>query len=465
MVINSKEMGKYIKRIRIRNLWSKGDIDWEVDSDVSVLIGANGTGKSTILRLVYEALAKSDLEIDFEVFNNIDKLIIDFHDGSSISIDNGFRKLVGITDEDIRVDKVDTFDVPLFKSKFTVLDTAIDGLREPFIRYQRDLLKKIEQAFLHPDDTEIDKIARESLARKNLFIKIINELFAPTKKKFLEESFDFKVGEQVNPISPYQLSSGEKQVFVILLTTLLQDNQPYILFLDEPEISLHLDWQRALISKILSLNVHVQIIMATHSPSVYFRGWTDKIARIEEISKEGGLDAQEESSKWQSSDSRGFSEWFEKEISTLHLNGNQSKIQDFNREIAKRSVITLAESESLLKYLEEQNVRPNIFTFIYLLGLATSYEESLQLFEASKKAGIKPNALFTVLVNNARNMIQGLSVLNLMDKAEVLPDINIFSILLDKARTLEEVNAVETQRKYYMVAKDEAYRQKLKAKL
>ena len=37
---------------------------------------------------------------------------------------------------------------------------------------------------------------------------------------------------------PYQLSSGEKQILIILLTVLVEDNQPYVLFMDEPEVSL-----------------------------------------------------------------------------------------------------------------------------------------------------------------------------------------------------------------------------------
>ena len=34
-------------------------------------------------------------------------------------------------------------------------------------------------------------------------------------------------------LSPYKLSSGEKQMLVILLTVLVEDRQPYVLFMDE----------------------------------------------------------------------------------------------------------------------------------------------------------------------------------------------------------------------------------------
>ena len=82
---------------------------------------------------------------------------------------------------------------------------------------------------------------------------------------------------------PYQLSSGEKQILAILLTVLVQDNKPYVLFMDEPEVSLHVDWQQQLIDLILGLNPNVQIILTTHSPAVIMNGWMDKVTEVSDI--------------------------------------------------------------------------------------------------------------------------------------------------------------------------------------
>ena len=84
-------------------------------------------------------------------------------------------------------------------------------------------------------------------------------------------------------LTPYQLSSGEKQIIVILLTVLVQDNKPAILFMDEPEISLHIDWQRKLIQYIKELNPNVQIILATHSPGIILEGWADKVFEVSDL--------------------------------------------------------------------------------------------------------------------------------------------------------------------------------------
>ena len=87
-------------------------------------------------------------------------------------------------------------------------------------------------------------------------------------------------------LMPYQLSSGEKQMLVILLTVLIEDGQNYVLFMDEPEVSLHVEWQKRLIDLILELNSNVQIILTTHSPAVIMNGWLDNVTEVSEITED-----------------------------------------------------------------------------------------------------------------------------------------------------------------------------------
>ena len=84
-------------------------------------------------------------------------------------------------------------------------------------------------------------------------------------------------------ITPTQLSSGEKQMLCILLTVLVEDMQPYVLLMDEPEVSLHIDWQESLIEMILDLNPNVQLILTTHSPAVIMKGWMENVTNVEDI--------------------------------------------------------------------------------------------------------------------------------------------------------------------------------------
>ena len=82
---------------------------------------------------------------------------------------------------------------------------------------------------------------------------------------------------------PYQLSSGEKQILAILLTVLVEDQEHYVLFMDEPEVSLHIEWQKKLIDMVLELNPNVQLILTTHSPAMIMNGWIDRVTEVSDI--------------------------------------------------------------------------------------------------------------------------------------------------------------------------------------
>jgi chemotaxis signal transduction protein len=97
------------------------------------------------------------------------------------------------------------------------------------------------------------------------------------------ESYGLLIDQIGEVLQPYQLSAGEKQMLAILLTVLVEDNQSYVLFMDEPEISLHFEWQKQLISLVLKLNPNIQIIMTTHSPAVVMDGWTDRVTEVNDI--------------------------------------------------------------------------------------------------------------------------------------------------------------------------------------
>ena len=72
-------------------------------------------------------------------------------------------------------------------------------------------------------------------------------------------------------------------MLAILLTVLVEDNQHYVLFMDEPEVSLHIEWQKRLIDLCVELNPNVQIILTTHSPAVVMNGWMDAVTEVTDI--------------------------------------------------------------------------------------------------------------------------------------------------------------------------------------
>lgn len=74
-------------------------------------------------------------------------------------------------------------------------------------------------------------------------------------------------GDTVQTISSSLLSAGEKQMLSFLAYNAFY--QDTIFIIDEPELSLHVDWQRILFPTLLRQNSSNQFIVATHSPFIY----------------------------------------------------------------------------------------------------------------------------------------------------------------------------------------------------
>ena len=80
------------------------------------------------------------------------------------------------------------------------------------------------------------------------------------------------------------LSSGEKQLLIILGQSLLEEENVNIYIADEPELSLHVEWQEKLVSSLKSINPNSQIIFATHSPDIVGQ-FTESVIKVEEAIK------------------------------------------------------------------------------------------------------------------------------------------------------------------------------------
>lgn len=116
---------------------------------------------------------------------------------------------------------------------------------------------------------ELKKEKDKILSPINLYLEKLN-LFMEEKEYSITEDGELKINLRKNnkEIRLEELSSGEKQIIILLTETLLQKNKANVFIADEPEISLHIAWQRILVDAILELNSEAQIIFATHSPDI-----------------------------------------------------------------------------------------------------------------------------------------------------------------------------------------------------
>ena len=81
------------------------------------------------------------------------------------------------------------------------------------------------------------------------------------------------VGKAKDAISSDKLSSGEKQMLSFLCYNVFSKDTA--IFIDEPELSLHLDWQRLFLPTLLDQSTGNQFFIATHSPFI-FSGYQHK---------------------------------------------------------------------------------------------------------------------------------------------------------------------------------------------
>ena len=164
----------------------------------------------------------------------------------------------------------------------TELDWQLFQLQRKYLDYQVNVGNRMIEV-LQKGGPDAAATAQQLSSAKVLFQDMMDKLFADTGKTIIRTQNEIRFSQLGETLVPYQLSSGEKQILAILLTVLIQDHQPYVLFMDEPEVSLHIDWQEQLIDLILQLNPNVQLILTTHSPAVIMNGWMEHVTEVSDI--------------------------------------------------------------------------------------------------------------------------------------------------------------------------------------
>ena len=269
----------YIQQIEIDSLWSgKKHVLWNLDPKVNILSGINGVGKSTIINKVVKGLASGG-EFPSHMIKGV-RLKVYPEDAKWIrydmirSLDSNVSQVFSDGNTAIRQA------LSAFGEKAgSLLDFQLYHLQRKYLDYQVNIGNRIIAELQQGHMDAAQKLSMQ----KARFQDIVDELFAETGKKIIRTENEIRFMQIGETLAPYQLSSGEKQLLVILLTVLVEDQQPYVLFMDEPEVSLHIEWQKRLIELILELNPHVQIILTTHSPAVIMNGWLDSVTEVDDI--------------------------------------------------------------------------------------------------------------------------------------------------------------------------------------
>ena len=270
----------YIKRIEIDSLWSgKKHIVWELNRQVNILSGTNGQGKSTILNKVVKGLIAGG-EFPSHMLKGVHLDVVP-EDAKWIrydmirSLDTNLQQALAEGEGFLR----QAFSALAGVGGGSLLDIQLYNLQRKYLDYQVNIGNRIIEK-LQSGDTDA---AQQLSQKKSRFQDIVDELFRETGKKIIRTENELRFTQIGEVLLPYQLSSGEKQMLIILLTVLVEDNLPFVLFMDEPEVSLHLEWQKRLVDLCVELNPNVQIILTTHSPAIVMNGWVDSVTEVTDI--------------------------------------------------------------------------------------------------------------------------------------------------------------------------------------
>ena len=231
---------EYIRRIEIKALWGKKHIVWDLFRHVNILSGVNGIGKSSIMNKMAAQLHYLQKKKE-AIANNTE-----MPDEESLKV----------PDMDITFSPEDAMYIP-----FDVIHIGDNG------QHMSRLLNLY--AYFNDD--------------KTVFFDWADKLFAVTDKTIVRDSHELLFMQEGELLTIDALSSGERQMLVILLTLLVQQKKPCVLFMDEPEISLHIEWQQQLLKIATQMNPNAQIILITHSPAVIMDGWMDAVTDVEDI--------------------------------------------------------------------------------------------------------------------------------------------------------------------------------------
>lgn len=100
------------------------------------------------------------------------------------------------------------------------------------------------------------------------FKHAINDFLSETKQFSYDDDGTFRFQNNGRTVKIEHLSSGEKHLIAILGYLCISGNDSSVFIADEPELSLHLEWQRKILPTIKKLSPNTQVIVATHSPAI-----------------------------------------------------------------------------------------------------------------------------------------------------------------------------------------------------
>ena len=309
-----------IKTLDVRGMNHRFDYSLQFKEDMNVLTGLNGSGKTTLLKLLWyltsgnlrrviseilftsikietswfdlsmEQTSEDRVKLEFthkssktvtldpkNLTDNLDDLneqIADVVPGSLFfptfrRIEMGF--IADKAYETLQKARSDLSDALSFKHHKFITTTSTGDIDRLLIEKHRSLKQLQDQ-----QDTSDNKDTLEF--RWEVLRDIVEDIYNKYKIK-ISIDIRFEGDEGTWELRSDDLSSGEKQFLGFLCHNAFSTD--YLMFLDEPELSLHVDYQRLILPVLEAQGTNNQFFVATHSPFIYAK-YSHKEINLEE---------------------------------------------------------------------------------------------------------------------------------------------------------------------------------------
>ncbi|KJZ41765.1 hypothetical protein VC34_18515 [Pseudomonas fluorescens] len=114
----------------------------------------------------------------------------------------------------------------------------------------------------------------------------LNKFYGMTNRKLVWRDDTFQMIVPDEGVIPFtDFSKGEKTLLALLLTVSLYGDSA-IFLLDEPDLSLHVEWQRLLLPAMLRLAPESQFVIGTHSPFLVMNTQSETVVNLAKKFKE-----------------------------------------------------------------------------------------------------------------------------------------------------------------------------------
>ncbi len=138
-------------------------------------------------------------------------------------------------------------------------------------------------------DSAISELKGNAKFDDNVVFHELNEFYGKTKRKlvWVNEAIHMDVPDE-GIIHWTEFSKGEKTLLALMLTVYLYKDTAFFMF-DEPDLSLHVEWQRMLLPAFQRLAPNSQFIIGTHSPFLVMNTSSEEIVNLAKKYKEVGV--------------------------------------------------------------------------------------------------------------------------------------------------------------------------------